>query len=149
MFTEAVPVKHIHFILRVRCRSVEAHCLQCLVRLRCIRVCHPGLRLAESHLPGPAAEVALVIPVEIVRRFDAAVGDSALRDPAVLVGHMEKAAVSEVLSPAVHAEERSVRFRGRCKFFFRIVVIPSDDHRVMVRFFAAFVADILITHPVF
>ena len=148
MFTEAVPVKHIHFILRVRCRSVEAHRLQRLV-LRCIRVRHPGLRLAESHLPGPAAEVALVIPVEIVRRSDAAVGDSALRDPAVLVGHMEKAAVSEVLSPAVHAEERSVRFRVRCKFFFRIVVIPSDDHRVMVRFFAAFVADILITHPVF
>ena len=31
MFTEAVPVKHIHFILRVRCRSVEAHRLQRLV----------------------------------------------------------------------------------------------------------------------
>ena len=45
MFTEAVPVKHIHFILRVRCRSVEAHRLQRLVRLRCIRVRHPGLRL--------------------------------------------------------------------------------------------------------
>ena len=149
MFTEAVPVKHIYLVFCIRRGGIKAHCLQSFIRLCRIYIGHPGLRLTEAHLPGPATEVTLVIPVIILCRFDAAICDTALRDAAVLVGHMEKAAVPKGLAPAVHAEECAVRFRFRRKSLSGISIIPADDHRIMVRLLTAFVADISVTAAVF
>ena len=54
-------------------------------------------------------------------------------DIRVIIGHIEDTVIAKILTPAVLTDERTVSLERRIEIGTRIIVIPSDDHNIVIR----------------
>ena len=58
-------------------------------------------------------------------------------DIAVKIGYIKISLVTKILSPAVGTDKRPIPLQVHIKILPGIIVIPSNNHGIMVRLFAA------------
>ena len=125
---------HIKLILGITVRCIESGGCQHFPGTGPVRIGKPCLVLAVSDLAHPAAQIALVDPIVMLH---ACVDNIMNPDIGVVVGYVKISLVPKILTPAVGTDKRPVPLQVHIKILPGIIVIPSNNHGIMVRLFAA------------
>ena len=124
-----------HGIYLIRCifpGCIEADCLQLFFLLCRINIGKKCRFFSVTELPDPAAQICLVNVVVIICRLDSGIENVVDPNICIIVGHVKIPIVPKFAAPAVGTDKRAIPLRRLVKIVSRIVVIPADDHNVMI-----------------
>ena len=88
--------------------------------------------LFRNRAADPATQICLVNVVVIICRLDSGIENVVDPNICIIVGHVKIPIVPKFAAPAVGADKRAIPLRRLIKIVSRIVVIPADDHNVMI-----------------
>ena len=124
---------NVHFILGIRTSRIEGCCSERLSTLSRKNIRPIDLFAVIAHLSDPATEIALVNMVIIIGVFHSCIHNVMRTDIRIIIGHIEDTVIAKILTPAVLTDERTVSLELRIEIGTRIIVIPSDDHNIVIR----------------
>ena len=125
---------YIYIICRFRTCRIERNRLQCLVLPSRIDICKISLRpVVKSHRSDLTHQIRLIDLIVVVAVSKLCICHAVHADIGIIIRDIKESLVTKILSPAILADKCAVSRRFRIKIFLRIVVIPANDHHVMIR----------------
>ena len=124
---------HIDLIFCIRPCCIKPGCRQLFPFFCAISIGKPGCIFPIPDLTYPSAKITLVDIVIIVSRFNSRVYNIMDSNISIIIRYIKISLISEIFAPAVSTYKGSVSFQIHIKIFFREIIIPAYDHRIMVR----------------
>ena len=126
---------NIYPVFCILASCIKSNSRKILVRFRCIYICSINRWLIKSDLSNPATEIRLIYMIIIIGVFYFCIYNVMTSDICIIIRNIKYALLSECLSPAVLADKGAVTLYIHRKIFFWIIIVPADDHNLMVRLF--------------
>ena len=127
----------IQLVLCILVRCIETCGSQILSLTGPVGIGKPSLVLPVANLSHPSAQIALMDVVVIVHRLHTCVYNIMDTNIAVKIGYIKISLVPKILSPAVGTDKRAVPCQVQVEILPGIIIIPSNDNRIMIRLFVS------------
>ena len=124
----------IYFIFRILTCGIKTGCRQFFSFTCRIDIGKISILLAIAQLAYPAAQITLINLIIVIGIINPGIQDIMYSNVRIIVGYIEISLIPEFASPAVGADKRPVTFQVQIEIFFRVIIIPSDNHYVVIGF---------------
>ena len=125
---------HIDLVRSIFSKGIKPSRCDHLCLICSINICRHDLFLIIAQASHPAASIRLINAVVIICIFHSGVCYTLCTHMGIIIGNIKNSIFSKILSPAVLADKGTISRHTNRKVGSFIVIIPSNDHHIMIGF---------------